>query len=955
MSLVSKYYVTSLEDSMQSNTFRYALVKANENLFSEIIFLVSGTIKILSPLPKITKKVSINGTHISGYYNTPLIEIDFNNYCGLFLDKNANESEIIGLSLTNAKKAGIILQSNDNILDKNYIGLDVNGNAKGNENGILLINSQNNKIGLNIQHISNYSANVISGNKRNGIKLLSSANNRIVSNFIGTNIDGTKSLPNGENGILLCKNSNKNQIGGSVYTNSEGVTNNPTGDKGSVPIVYIFPPLGNLISGNKENGLYICKSHENILNGNFIGTDVNGTGAIANKKNGVLLFEANSNILRGCLVDENPFVYYNVCSGNLANGIQVTNSNNSIIQGNFFGIGASNADIVANGYNGILVNGTSNNTTVGGVIPLGNVCAGNKLNGIKVSDKASNFITFNTFGGLFAFQGAAPNGENGFYVDSIGEEIVARTNVFSGNLGNGIHLTGNSNNVLIEAVICGLVTIGDAPLPNGKNGLLISGKSNNNTIGSRVPSVIPRSAFSGNLGNGINITENAYNNQVNLSFVGLSVTGQDLGCGNKQNGILIDGCAKNNFIGTELPNPLIFTNYIAANEQYGVKLDGKATGNRIVGNYVDSTINEKLAKNLLGAISNSSTGRNIVRNNTVKIQESAIDNLAFYYFEESDQKGVVSPVDSSTILTIPYRNGWNGERYLLSTFDSSSNKYTPFKLKNIKELSFTVDLTNAQFSSSDNCNFNCYFVSSTSASNPNSSNAPINNPTYVPTANYYDAAAADGGRYGVEFDIFETNSGNSSNSINFNQHTGHFNSDLLDGTATQTGAQCITYSSSIAFNTQPTAPANGAPDKYYRTTYTNSNKTINVKVKFSDPTVTDETTITYNDVVVWSSKWLVGGTWSDWPSAPSQSGYPCTSIGTLVPFSNVTTQTATPNTKLTLETINNANTAGMWLFFGMNPYYIPPTGSYNANHSGANGANGGGGNVSIKNFTYSTW
>ena len=337
------------------------------------------------------------------------------------------------------------------------------------------------------------------------------------------------------------------------------------------------------------------------------------------------------------------------------------------------------------------------------------------------------------------------------------------------------------------------------------------------------------------------------------------------------------------------------------------------------------------------------------------IPKSKGKNYAFYFYDNSDQNGAVSPVDNSTILNIPYQTGWNGQRYLLSTYNQTSQTYTPYKLQNLKQLSFTVDLSSSKFTSNDNCNFNCYFVSSTSAKNPNSDLAPINNKQYVSNANYYDAAAADGGRYGVEFDIFETNSGNGSNGINFYQNTGHFNSDLLDGTATSTGAQCITYSSSVDFNAEPRTTGDGAPDKNYRTLFENKDKKIDVVVNFSDPDTLDETTISFNGIVIWNSHWLIGGEWKDWSTASPSGNYPCSVIGTLTPFSNVTTDVSTQNSNLTWETINNANKAGLWLFFGMNPYYSPQTGSYNANHNGANGPNGSGGGINISDFTFTTW
>jgi len=39
----------------------------------------------------------------------------------------------------------------------------------------------------------------------------------------------------------------------------------------------------------------------------------------------------------------------------------------------------------------------------------------------------------------------------------------------------------------------------------------------------------------------------------------------------------------------------------------------------------------------------------------------------------------------------------------------------------------------------------------------------------------------------------------------------------------------------------------------------------------------------------------------------------------------------------------------------MSPYYTPPTNSYQGNHSGVNGSNGAGGNILIKDFSYTFW
>lgn len=613
------YFVNSLEDNNNEGTLRNALNQSKSNPNSLIIFAVAGVITLNSSLPTITSTVTLDATNAPGYAGVPVVEINCNGYNGLVFECNSGNSRVQALSITNAGNSGIVIKSNGNIIISNYIGIDLQGNPKGNKkNGICVCKSLGNTIGDNPNNQSAYASNVISANGENGIKLFKSSKNTIVSNFIGSNASGTLAYPNKLNGILLTDCSNENMIGGNVYTNSDGQTNNPTGSKGTEPVVYIFPPLGNLISGNKGNGVLIEKSsNKNLFNGNFIGVNSSGIVPLGNGINGVCVNSSNDTVLRGCLVDENPFVYYNVCSGNNQNGIRVTNSNNTVIQGNFFGIGANNATIVSNKMNGILIDGTSNNTTDGGVIPLGNVSAGNGQNGIYLTDSVSNYISFNTFGGLFAFTVAAPNGENGALVDSTGSNIVFRTNVFSGNVKNGIRLVGNSKSVTVESAIVGLVTDGDLPLPNGSDGLYIGENSSNNIIGVNVPSVIPRSAFSGNGGNGVHISDNANNNQVNLAFCGLSVLGLNTGAQNNINGVLIDGNANNNYVGKTYPDLTAFTNYSSTNLQYGVQLAGDCYENVIDGNIIGFDINNESAPNLAGAISNisSKADTNIIINN----------------------------------------------------------------------------------------------------------------------------------------------------------------------------------------------------------------------------------------------------------------------------------------------------------------------------------------------------
>jgi len=495
----SVFYVVSNTNDSGAGSLRAAITSVNSaasSQYSGITFSVAGVITLASDLPAITSKVLIDGTSAPGYVSgntttAPLVAVNFNNVgSGFTFNSGSAGSGISALSIYGSNSNGITLNASSIALLKNYIGLNLSGAAGGNaKNGIYIASTSiNNIIGSNPKSISGLYSNVISGNTLNGIKIYGSAGNKIQANAIGTNPAGTAAIGNKNHGIWVTYYATENTIGGTAYYDSAtGQTNNPTGNKGTVPIVSIAPPLGNLISGNTQNGVLIDYGSElTVLSGNFVGTNNVGTAAIGNGGDGVLISNANNNQLIGCTFEDNPFIYYNVLSGNTGNGLHVYNSNAVLVQANFFGAGANNASMVPNKLNGILVDGTSAGVQVGGVIPLGNVSAGNGGDGIRVAGSASGFTTFNTFGGLYAFQGAAPNQGNGITIDSTGLNNLIRTNVMSGNVGNGIELTANATGVTVDPNVVGLNTEGTGVLTNppvtgfgnGGSGIKVSGKNN---------------------------------------------------------------------------------------------------------------------------------------------------------------------------------------------------------------------------------------------------------------------------------------------------------------------------------------------------------------------------------------------------------------------------------------------------------------------------------------------
>jgi hypothetical protein len=418
-------------------------------------------------------------------------------------------------------------------------------------------------------------SNVISANGGNGISLYAANDNQVAMNQIGTDFTGTHDLGNLANGILVTTRSARNIIGGEATGG-----NDPTND------VFIRPPQGNLISGNNANGVLITGlATQNQLSGNYIGTTASGITALGNSLDGVAIVNANGNSLIGCTFQQDPFVFYNVISGNGGNGLRVASSNDTTIQANFIGLGADNQTPVGNLLNGVLVEGTSARTVMGGPIPLGNVVAANWQNGIFVRDTASFFTTYNTFCGLAAFQTYTNLGNHGdgMLITSTGGNILIRTNVITENGNNGIEISGSAHDVRVAGNLIGLDTNGNAAMGNKNNGVQVGGNAHDIFIGGPQPTfnIIPHNAISANGANGVAIVGAAHNIQVSHSYIGTDLSGQNA-FGNAQAGVFLGVGSYATTIGSADPNLLTV---ISGNLGNGVEMRG-TQGNTVVGSLI---------------------------------------------------------------------------------------------------------------------------------------------------------------------------------------------------------------------------------------------------------------------------------------------------------------------------------------------------------------------------------
>jgi titin len=149
------------------------------------------------------------------------------------------------------------------------------------------------------------------------------------------------------------------------------------------------PGAGNLISGNGIEGVRIVgvNATANLVQGNLIGTDLAGTNPLGNGADGVFIDNAHGNTIGGVSPSAR-----NVIAANGGSGIQAlrAGATGNLIAGNSIGTDASATLALGNRFDGVLLSGAPGNT-VGGTTPgAGNVIAHNGYSGVDVEGRAAS-------------------------------------------------------------------------------------------------------------------------------------------------------------------------------------------------------------------------------------------------------------------------------------------------------------------------------------------------------------------------------------------------------------------------------------------------------------------------------------------------------------------------------------------------------------------------------------
>jgi parallel beta-helix repeat protein len=381
-----------------------------------------------------------------------------------------------------------------NIVEGNYIGIDKSG-SNGIPNGASGIFIGNGTSSNTIGGVSAGAGNVISGNSAYGIYMTNTTANAISGNIIGMNAGGETALGNVASGIGIFGGVSNNIIGGArnvISGNSDygieisgigGVMNNlvsgnylgtdaaGTNSPGIQQFgVGIFGGAtgntvggtavgaGNLISGNTSYGIYVSDAgtSNNFVEGNLIGTDKTGTNAIPNVDFGIGVWSgASGNVIGGTAAGAR-----NVVSGTIGAGYGITlgGANRNVVEGNYIGTDISGTEAIPNHFAGVAMYDNGTGGAVGNLIGgtnagAGNVIADNYGPGVVLynNDTTNNSIRGNSiFGndGLgvnFNNDGPTPN-HTGFMAGPNDlQNYPVITNTFG--LGGGTIVEGSFNSL----------------------------------------------------------------------------------------------------------------------------------------------------------------------------------------------------------------------------------------------------------------------------------------------------------------------------------------------------------------------------------------------------------------------------------------------------------------------------------------------------------------------------
>jgi hypothetical protein len=294
--------------------------------------------------------------------------------------------------------------------------VELNGSSAGaGANGLNVTGGNTTITGLVINGFSNYA-----------IYLNGGGGSTIAGNYIGTNAAGTAASANGWGIVLL--NSPNNTIGGTSASRR------------------------NVISGNNNDGINIGgTANGNVIQGNYIGTDAQGTVAVGNAKYGIGIGSSANNLIGGVTPGAG-----NLISGNGQIGVGISaGTGNQILGNRIYANGSLGIDL---GDNGVTSNDNGDGDSGANNLQNYPVLSAAGTDGTRIAIAGSINTTAYTTLRLEFFANAAGDGSG----HGEGQTFLGYATVITDNNGNGSFVVSFAKAVAAGQVISATATVMNA-------------------------------------------------------------------------------------------------------------------------------------------------------------------------------------------------------------------------------------------------------------------------------------------------------------------------------------------------------------------------------------------------------------------------------------------------------------------------------------------------------------
>jgi CSLREA domain-containing protein len=275
----------------------------------------------------------------------------------------------------------------------------------------------------------------------------------------------------------------------------------------------------NIISNNSSGGVYLDGANgthqdQNVIQGNYIGTDPSGTIDLGNPSGaGVVVFGATTTntVIGGTTAGAGNLISGNGSPSSQQSGIRVASAIGTLIQGNRIGTNAAGTAALENALDGITVD-FADNATIGGTSPAArNLISGNARDGVRLNHNliSTHIVQGNFIGTDVSGLAAIANGGHGLDIigagtHAIGGTVAGAGNLISGNGLDGILFTNftsiKSSNTTVQGNLIGTNVTGLSALPNLVHGLELAA-ADGTQIGGTTSAA--RNIISGNGGDGV--------------------------------------------------------------------------------------------------------------------------------------------------------------------------------------------------------------------------------------------------------------------------------------------------------------------------------------------------------------------------------------------------------------------------------------------------------------------